>query len=131
MRRDDVAFGAMDVVDRYLTLGLRLGRHVDGLVDSYCGPPELQEAVAAEGLVAPGELAGAAGALAEDVERSDLEPQRKGWLGDQIRGVEVYARVLAGDSLSYSDEVEGCYGVRPQLGSEESYAESHELLDEL
>ena len=121
----------MGVVDRYLTLGLRLGRHVDGLVDSYCGPPELEEAVAAEDLVEPAELAGDAEALAEDVEQSDLEPQRKGWLGDQIRGVAVYARVLAGDSMSYSDEVEGCYGVRPQLGSEETYAESHERLEEL
>jgi len=27
-------------VERYLLLGLRLGRHVDGLVDAYYGPPE-------------------------------------------------------------------------------------------
>ncbi len=32
----------MTVAERYIELGLRLGRHVDGLVDSYYGPPELQ-----------------------------------------------------------------------------------------
>ena len=34
------------VVERYLPLGLRLGRHVDGLVDAYQGPAELPQAVA-------------------------------------------------------------------------------------
>ena len=32
----------MTEAERYLELGLRLGRHVDGLVDSYYGPPELK-----------------------------------------------------------------------------------------
>ena len=40
----------MDVVTSYLQLGLRLGRHVDGLVDAYYGPPELAAAVEAEPL---------------------------------------------------------------------------------
>ncbi|MCU1351450.1 MAG: hypothetical protein JWM05_659, partial [Acidimicrobiales bacterium] len=35
-------------VDRYLELGLRLGRHLDGLVDAYYGPPELAARVAGE-----------------------------------------------------------------------------------
>ena len=28
------------LVEEYLTLGLRLGRHIDGMVDAYYGPPE-------------------------------------------------------------------------------------------
>ena len=31
--------------ERYLQLGLRLGRHVDGLVDAYYGPAELKSQV--------------------------------------------------------------------------------------
>ena len=38
----------MSAAEDYVLLGLRLGRHVDGLVDSYCGPAELQEQVEAE-----------------------------------------------------------------------------------
>ena len=41
------------VAERYLLLGLRLGRHVDGIVDAYCGPPELAEAVASAEPVEP------------------------------------------------------------------------------
>jgi len=36
--------GRTGLVDRYLTLGLHLGRHIDGLVDAYYGPPSLAEA---------------------------------------------------------------------------------------
>ena len=32
-----------EVAERYLRLGLGLGKHVDGLVDGYYGPPELAE----------------------------------------------------------------------------------------
>ncbi len=52
----------MDTVTRYLELGLRLGRHVDGLVDSYFGPAEIAERVQAEE-IRP------ADALREDAER--------------------------------------------------------------
>ena len=125
-------YGVTDVVERYLTLGLALGRHVDGLVDSYYGPAELAEAVTAGPPVDPAELAAQADALAADVASdSDLDAQRRGWLSDQIHGLGTYARVLAGEGLSYAEEVEQCYGVRPKLGSEEAYREAHEQLDEL
>ncbi len=120
-----------DVVERYLTLGLRLGKHVDGLVDAYYGPAELAQAVDAEQLLDAADLATEADSLASAVQGADLDVQRKGWLGDQVRGLRVYAGVLAGDAPSYADEVEGCYGIRPEEGSEDAYREAHERLDEL
>jgi hypothetical protein len=121
-----------DVVERYLRLGLSLGRHVDGLVDSYYGPPELAEAVTAAPPLDPAALAAQADALAADVvSDSDLGAQRQGWLSDQIHGLGTYARVLAGEGLSYVEEVEQCYGIRPQLGSEAAYGEAHEQLEDL
>lgn len=120
-----------DVVRRYLTLGLRLGKHVDGLVDAYYGPAELAQAVTAETLLEPTDLVTEAEALAAHVGSADLDAQRKGWLGDQIRGLRVYAGVLAGEAPTYADEVEGCYGVRPEEWSEAAYREAHEQLDEL
>ena len=62
-----------DVVERYLMLGLRLGRHVDGLVDSYYGPPELAAAVNAEEPLAAADLVAQAEALATDLERAGLD----------------------------------------------------------
>src|SRR3954453_8372666 len=98
-----------DVVERYLRLGLSLGRHVDGLVDSYYGPAELAAAVAAAPPVEPAALVAEAEALLGDVSAAgDLDAQRRGWLTDQLEGVGTYARVLAGESLSYAEEVERC-----------------------
>jgi len=120
-----------DAVERYLTLGLRLGRHVDGYVDAYYGPKELATAVAEEPLVPAATLADEAAALKHDLEAAGLDSQRQAWIGDQVHGLGVAAGVLAGETLSYSDEVEGCYGVRPVDWSEDVYREAHERLDEL
>ncbi len=113
----------MTPAERYLVLGLRLGKHVDGLVDAYYGPPELKAQVDAEGPIATAQLAADADALLAELE--------DGWLRDQVRGCATYAHVLAGDAISYSDEVEACYGVRPRRVAESVYEEVHAQLDEL
>jgi hypothetical protein len=110
-----------DLWERYLLLGLRLGRHVDGLVDAYFGPAALRARVDAEPLVAPTELADEAGALARRASSS--------WLRAQLVGCETTARRLAGESIAWSDEVERCYGVRPEHTDESRFAAAHEQLD--
>jgi hypothetical protein len=55
----------LSAVERYLWLGLRLGRHVEGVVDAYYGPPELAAAVEAEPLVDPRALVSAAELLVD------------------------------------------------------------------
>jgi hypothetical protein len=109
--------------EAYILLGLRLGRHVDGLVDAYYGPPELKEQVDSEPVVEPEALVVESDALLAHLE--------DGWLRDQALGLRTYAGKLAGEELSYSDEVERCYGVRPQRQATEVYAEAHERLGEL
>jgi hypothetical protein len=109
--------------ERYLRLGLQLGRHVEGIVDAYYGPPELAAAVDAEPPVDPRALVSGAEALLDELE--------DGWLRDQVVGLRTYAGVLAGESRSYADEVEGCYGVRPTHTDETVFAAAHEQLEEL
>ena len=113
----------LSAVERYLWLGLRLGRHVEGIVDAYYGPPELAAAVEAEPLVDPRALVFDAELLLDELE--------DGWLRDQVVGLRTYAGVLAGESGSYADEVEGCYGVRPAHTDEAVFAAAHERLAEL
>jgi hypothetical protein len=111
------------VAQRYVRLGLRLGRHDDGVVDAYFGPPELAAAVEAEPPVAPPALVDDADALLAELD--------DGWLRDQVLGLRTFAGVLAGEERAYSDEVEGCYGIRPSHTDEAVFAEAHERLDEL
>jgi hypothetical protein len=113
----------MTHAERYLQLGLRLGKHVDGLVDAYYGPPELQQEVDAEPTTDAAQLAADGDAL--------LGELADGWLRDQVKGCATYAHVLAGDDISYADEVEGCYGVRPEPTAVSVYEAVHAELDEL
>ncbi|HEX9970220.1 MAG TPA: hypothetical protein VGB03_08780, partial [Acidimicrobiales bacterium] len=85
-----------DVVGRYLALGLALGRHVDGLVDAYYGPPDVAERIAAEPVRPPAALHAEAGRLLADVEASELEAPRRHWLAAQVRGLRTVAAKLAG-----------------------------------
>jgi hypothetical protein len=109
--------------ERYIRLGLQLGRHAEGLVDAYFGPPELAAAVDAEPPVDPRTLVAEAEMLLDELE--------DGWLRDQVVGLRTYAGALAGESGSYSDEVEGCYGVRPTYTDEAVFAAAHDQLEEL
>jgi len=113
----------MSVAERYLELGLRLGRHVDGLVDAYYGPRELKTQVDAEEPIDPARLAADADELLGELE--------DGWLADQVLGCATYARVLAGEAISYGDEVERCYGVRPVRTPVSVYEAAHAELDDL
>jgi hypothetical protein len=110
-------------IERYLELCLRLGRHVDGLVDAYYGPQEIAERVDAEELRDPAALVQDADSLLEQVDDD--------WLGAQLVGLETVASKLAGEDVAYEDEVERCYGVRPDWVSEESFEAAHGELDDL
>ena len=87
----------MDAVADYIELGLRLGRHVDGLVDAYYGPSEHAERVDAEPLREPERLVDdAVGLEAALAAETALDDGRRRWLAAQLRGLETVARRLAG-----------------------------------
>jgi hypothetical protein len=114
------------VIERYLALGLALGKHVNGLVDAYFGPPELADRVE---VVPPARLATDARRLLADLEHADLDAARRHWLAAQVRGLATTAARLAGEPIAYSDEVEACYGVRPRWVDEDELADAHRRLD--
>jgi hypothetical protein len=122
----------VELVERYLTLGLRLGRHIDGLVDAYYGPAHLAEHVDAEPPADPAGLAGEAKSLVAVLDDGTVEDaQRSRWLRAQLVGLETVARRLAGETISYTDEVERCYGVRLARVPEERFEAAHGALDEV
>ncbi len=139
-----------DVVERYLELGLRLGRHVDGFVDAYYGPPGLADRAGAEPVRPPAALRADAARLLADLDADDGdgpsggsagsgsvaaaggEPPdagRRRWLRAQVRGLHTSAAKLAGEPIDYLDEVERCYGARPALVPEDDFAAAHRRLD--
>src|SRR5438067_11482250 len=116
------------LVERYLVLGLRLGKLIPGLVDAYYGPEELSARVDGEDAPDPAVLASEAVHLLGELEDATDDPQRVRWLRTQLVGLETVAARLAGEQISYVDEVERCYGIRPELVPEEEFARAHEAL---
>lgn len=121
------------LVTRYLEQGLALGRHVDGFVDAYYGPPEVAARVAAEPPRSLRRLALDLRALLGDLDAGagDFDVSRRRWLRAQVAGLRTSALKLAGEPIRYLDEVESCYGVRPQRFPEEAFADAHRGLDEV
>lgn len=109
--------------ERYLELCLRLRRHNNELVDAYFGPSEVAERVEAEPLRPPAELVADARQLVDEVDSP--------YLRRQLVGLETLARKLAGEAIPYAEEVERCYGIRPQRVPEERFEEAHRALDEV
>lgn len=118
----------MSVPHEYVELGLRVGRHVDGLVDAYFGDPAVKERIDAEPLREPTTLAADALRLLDELDGDD---QRARWLRGQLVGLETVARKLAGESFEFADEVERCYGVRPRRTPESQFEATHQAFDDL
>jgi hypothetical protein len=129
-------------VGRYIELGLAIGRHIDGFVDAYYGPPALAQHAAELAPLPPDRLVADARALLASLDSGapldttsttdgDLATaSRRRWLRAQVVGLLTTARRLAGEEVGYVDEVEACYGVRPAPVPEEEFAAAHRRLAE-
>jgi hypothetical protein len=115
------AHAELDAIARdYVRLTLELGEREAGYVDAYYGPPEW----AAEAKKAPRELAqlaAAADALGRRVAAVDpasldaLERRRAPFLAAQLTAAQTRLRMLQGEKLSFADEAEGLFALRPVL----------------
>ena len=119
---------ANELVRGYLVLGLRLGRLVSGFVDSFTGDPALSRSVDNEPRLAPKALAQHARQLQRELPGTDLADQRKQFLQAHLTALECTARKLAGERITFVDEVERYFQVRIRPGDEDSYALAHRKL---
>jgi hypothetical protein len=133
------------LVERYLILGLRLGRHIEGMVDAYYGAPDRLATVEAEPVQPPARLVAEARMLLAAIDagvpldavtatargEEGSSPARRHWIRAQVVGLLTTARKVSGESISYADEVEACYGVRPTRVDEEVLEGAHRRLDEV
>lgn len=118
------------VVEEYLRLGLAIGRHIDGFVDAYYGPTELADQERTAAVTGPASLVERGRRLLRELETdAGMSAERRSWLRAQTLGLHTTARKLSGEEISYFDEIESCYGVRPRFVPEDEFAEAHQRLD--
>jgi hypothetical protein len=122
-----------EIALRYLLLGLRLGRHLPGLVVSYHGPAQLSEAVDGEPLTPAAELhdeamqlAGMAAELPGD---TPALRRRMAWLVAQVGAMGALARWAGGEEIGYVDLVEDLYDIEVQLEPDATFDTARRMLD--
>jgi hypothetical protein len=114
----------------YLRLVLEIhAHHIDGFVDAYYGPKEIQAEVNATEPLKPVELLAAVQELQSRIPSDD--PARQAYLTVVLRGLECTVRMLLGESYDYLDEVQLIYDIRPELIAESRFEAAHRVLDQL
>lgn len=119
---------SLDAIARdYVLLSLTIGEKEEGYIDAYYGPPELQAQAKAQ---AAGQsldmLSKRAADLSQRVtaltsEAEGLEQRRARFLAAQLTAAATRLRMLRGEKLSFEQEAQGLFGVRPALQPLQSY----------
>jgi hypothetical protein len=118
-------------VTDYLRLGLRFGRVVDGFVDAYTGDPDLRRQVDDEPAPDPSELSRQAAALADRISDAGLSAARTEFLTAHLEALAVAGRRLAGEPMSFIDEVRSYFQVDIELVDTDVYAAAHATISDL
>ncbi|MEO6359745.1 MAG: hypothetical protein ABIO43_04110 [Sphingomicrobium sp.] len=113
---------SLDAIARdYVKLSLTIGEKEEGYIDAFYGPPELQTAAKAEAPKASLEaLAAQVDALKKRTtaftnDGADLDVRRAKFLEAQLTAAATRLRMMRGEKLSFEDEAQGLFGVRPQV----------------
>jgi len=110
------------IAERYVKLSLVVGEHEDGYIDAYYGPPAWQAAAKADKRPLAA-LAADAKTLATDLTAADrangkapaLTRRRIAFLHGQIQAMQTRLAMMQGAKLSFEDEAEGLFSIRPML----------------
>ena len=119
----------LDLPSSYVVLGLSFDALVPGFVDAYTGDPALRSHVPST--PTPSDLAADARRLLATIPDEGLEPDRAAFLSAQLIGLEMSARVLAGEPVGFVEQVEAYFQARPAMGDEAAYSDAHRQLDAL
>jgi hypothetical protein len=104
----------------YVRLQLEIGEKEEGYIDAYYGPAEWQAAARLTPRTLP-ELAARIAVLSTRlaaIRAASLEPmelRRRDFLLAQLKAASTRLRMMQGEKLSFADEAEGLFGVRPEL----------------
>ena len=120
---------SLDAIARdYVQLSLTIGEKEEGYIDAYYGPEQLQAAAKAD---APklnleqlsqrtDQLRSRARAFV-DAGDDEMAQRRAQFLVAQLTAAATRLRMMRGEKLSFEDEAEGLFGVRPEVKPLESF----------
>ena len=127
MTQSQTAFSPAPALDtlsqRYVSLAFSLERHIPGAIDGYMGPEDLRPATSVP-ITEPAALLEQAETLLTDIAYADLPATRVDYLLAQVTGMVTMARKLAGEKISYADEVRAYFDIEPTRTPDAVYDEA-------
>ena len=114
----------------YLLLGLRIGKLIEGYVESYYGPPELKEIVDKEQIFSPKSLLSICNSLQQDLPNQGFTDIRIKFLNKMLGAIETSLNVANGKTIPYLEQVNRFYDIKPELVDDSIFYKAAEKLDE-
>jgi hypothetical protein len=114
----------------YLLLGLRIGKLIEGYVESYYGPPELKEIVDREQPSSPKNLLSICNSLLQDLPNQGFADIRIKFLNKMLVAMETSLNVANGKDIPFLEQVNRFYDIKPELVDDSIFYKAAEKLDE-
>lgn len=120
--KDDTA-SLNSIAEKYVRLGLDIGRYDPPFVDAYYGPDSLKPTTPLAGSLPKDSFLKAVTTLSNQLQAfnnssNDTLAKRAAWIQSQLKAFESRLKLLGGDTASFDDECKQMYGVTaPQYDS--------------
>lgn len=95
----------------YLLLGLRIGKLIEGYVESYYGPSELKEIIDKEQLSSPKNLLSICKNLQQDLLNQGFADNRIKFLNKMLGAMETSLNIANGKIIPYLEQVNRFYDI--------------------
>ncbi|MFW9951587.1 MAG: hypothetical protein ACFFKA_15840, partial [Candidatus Thorarchaeota archaeon] len=120
-----------DFAKKYISLGLRINKHINGYVEHYYGPRELKTKVNNERKSSPKKLLEDCNVLLNKIKNQGFEPRRQKFLQKNIEAMEIILRKLNGEHIPYLVQVEKLFDFKPILYRDDFFYNLTLKADEL
>jgi hypothetical protein len=114
----------------YLLLALRTGRYIKKYVDSYYGPPELQQLVHSEPQHPPTALLHACRTLSSEIHNQGFTPEREVFFEKMAISMECQLEILSGISIPFLERVQRCLDINQEYITDKHLAQAVDKLNE-
>lgn len=105
----------------YLSLGLRINKHINGYVEYYYGPPEIKKFVDSEKIRSPKRLLNECNHLKVRLFEMDFEIKRENFLNKTLNAISTTLRELNGDKIAFLDKVKSYFDFEPRYYQDEFF----------
>ena len=104
------------LAEKYVRLGLAIGKYDESFVDAYYGPDSLKPVASADSLFPRDSFLRSVNTLINDLKAfennsNDTLAKRSAWIASQLKAFERRIKLFSGDSASFELETKELYGV--------------------